>query len=48
VVVQVVVSSKDYQRTLMKQLDLNWDGSIEELDEDEVPPKEKKEGEDSE
>ena len=41
-VVQVVVSSKDYQRTLMQQLDLNWDGSIEELDEDEVPPKEKK------
>lgn len=26
----------------MQQLDLNWDGSIEELDEDEVPPKEKK------
>lgn len=40
-VVLAVAVSKDYQRTLMQQLDLNWDG-IEELDEDEVPPEEEK------
>jgi hypothetical protein len=39
----VTTQSKDY----MAQLDLNWDG-VEELDEDEVPPEEEKEGEEPE
>jgi|TARA_R110000824_G_C14870028_1_gene642204 hypothetical protein len=40
--------SKDYKKTLMAQMDLNWDG-VEELDEDEVPSEEeKKEGEEPE
>ena len=33
--------SKDYKKTLMAQMDLNWDG-VEELDEDEVPSEEEK------
>tara|TARA_R110000787_G_scaffold10860_2_gene36201 strand:+ start:873 stop:1025 length:153 start_codon:yes stop_codon:yes gene_type:complete len=43
----VTAQSKDYKRTIMAQLDLNWDG-VEELDEDEVPPREEKEGEEPE